>query len=1813
NGTGSLIFQRGYDRDLAITAGNFTVNSSSTTPVTLLDSSMGILTFTLTGNLSITSSFTGITGSWGQLGSEARVTVGGNLSINGGNFNLVTKADAPAKLTVNGNTTLNSTAAGSVSFLDGGNYNLTFITNDLIITSGQNNYLFGRPGSVLYPKGSGTFTINNNLTINGNSNTYVAWSDSNTNKIRFTVGHDATLNGAGALFVVGNTNGALTFKTSNLYTQTSGRFIGQSYDQNLNTDSVIFGGSFLFNSVTASDYFKANRSSGPTIVNTTSNFTVQNSGTASNQGVICVDSSASNLTFTVGGNFVQNGGLFCGIVNGSGNCTFNVTGIVDVNAGNFTCLNNTLTTTSSTITFTANSIDYDGGYFNAFNTCNTSSGSGVFTITSACKINFASTSDFFSFIGLAKTAFDLNNLTLNLQVGGSFTISGANGTFISSQSLGAETISVGSFNVSAGNNSFNTVQGTTFGNGHSVNFTVTGNVAISGGTTFFSAATQGVTLTVNGDFTLSGGTASVKGGDNAGTSVVNILGAYNQSNGNFYLHNAPTDELNTGAIITMTVNSNADNNGDFTHTGGTFTYDNSATTPSTLTLSLVIKSPNYTLGGSGLITMTKAGTGNVYGNLSFARTGTIAYTRTGTHNIQQVLQTIQDNCTLDMVSGDLIVSSNNNSRGTFPDWFNIFPNGVLNMRTNSIQSNRLNTFSGITVLGRLKLQHTNGMYNGTVNAALATNITDNFDYYLSSGSTVEYNGVDNQIITGMGIGKALLTNHKYFNLAINFTGTADAEFVYPTNSPNDSAVQVRNSVVLTAGELNLDNDHNPSNGGGRMIVIENSAVTAISRTSGYIRSEVENGSALVKWTMNTVAGNHIIPFGYNSTTYIPLTATVSSGSAANFYAGTYRTSSANLPLPPTVTHIQNGSGTNISPICVDRYWYLNTTGTPTMNMNYTFSSTEAGSITSFNAIRWITAPPSWTSPPPGTQTPGTLSVQANGLSTIKNWWTVSGNIQLTITASAGAHGSISPNGNTLVNFGANQTFNITADPCYTIADVIVDGVSQGAISSYTFTNVIVNHAISASFNQINYPVNASAGSNGSISSPGITNVPCGTNITYTITPAPCYSIANVIVDGVSQGIISSYTFTNVTTSHSISATFAQINYSITASAGSNGSISPSGISNLACGSNQTYLINANSCYSIADVLVDGVSQGAISSYTFNTIGANHTISASFTLNTYVLSGTAGSHGTISPSGISTVNCGSDFTYTITPDLCYIIDDVLVDGVSQGAIISYTFSNVTTTHNISASFTRISYTITASAGANGSISPNGANTVLCGNDQTFTITPNSCYAIDDVVVDGVSQGAITSYTFTNTSASHTISATFVQLSYSITSSAGPNGSITPLGTSTVLCGNDQSYSITPDPCFAIEDVIVDGVSQGAINSYTFSGVTSSHSISATFVQITYTITASAGAHGSISPNGISTFNCGTDHTYNITADPCYEITEVLVDGVSQGVISAYTFTSLSASHTISVTFNQITYTITASAGPNGSISPNGANTVLCGNDQTFTITPNPCYAIDDVLVDGVSQGAITSYTFTNTSSSHTISATFVQLSYSITSSAGPNGSITPLGSSTVLCGNDQSYSITPDPCFAIEDVIVDGVSQGAISSYTFSGVTTSHSISATFVQITYTITASAGAHGSISPNGISTFNCGTDHTYNITADPCYEITDVLVDGVSQGVISSYTFTSLSASHTINVTFNQITYTISASAGSNGSISPNGANTVLCGNDQTFTITPNACYAIDDVVVDGVSQGAITSYTFTNTSTSHTISATFVQLSYSITSS
>ncbi|MDP3645512.1 MAG: peptidoglycan-binding protein [bacterium] len=215
----------------------------------------------------------------------------------------------------------------------------------------------------------------------------------------------------------------------------------------------------------------------------------------------------------------------------------------------------------------------------------------------------------------------------------------------------------------------------------------------------------------------------------------------------------------------------------------------------------------------------------------------------------------------------------------------------------------------------------------------------------------------------------------------------------------------------------------------------------------------------------------------------------------------------------------------------------------------------------------------------------------------------------TITATAGTGGTISPDGSVVVNQGANKTFIITANAGYTISTTTVDGVSQGVISTYTFTNVQTTHTISATFTQITYPITVSQGANGTIS-PGTTSVVSGGGQVFTIAPANGYQIASVTVDGVNQGVVSTYTFTNVTSVHSITATFSLIpitQYSITVTQGANGTITP-GTTSVTSGSSQTFTITPASGYQISNLIIDGSNVASSGTYTFTNITSAHTIS-----------------------------------------------------------------------------------------------------------------------------------------------------------------------------------------------------------------------------------------------------------------------------------------------------------------------------------------------------------------------------------------------------------------------------------------------------------------------------------------------------------------------------------------------------------------------------------------------------------------------------
>ncbi len=163
---------------------------------------------------------------------------------------------------------------------------------------------------------------------------------------------------------------------------------------------------------------------------------------------------------------------------------------------------------------------------------------------------------------------------------------------------------------------------------------------------------------------------------------------------------------------------------------------------------------------------------------------------------------------------------------------------------------------------------------------------------------------------------------------------------------------------------------------------------------------------------------------------------------------------------------------------------------------------------------------------------------------------------------------------------------------------------------------------------------------------------------------------------------------------------------------------------------------------------------------------------------------------------------------------------------------------------------------------------------------------------------------------------------------------------------------------------------------------------------------------------------------------------------------------------------------LTHIVTASAGPDGTISPLGVEPVAPGGSRTFAIAPNSCHHVVDVLVDGVSVGPVTEYTFENVQADHTISATFARDVLSIVAGSGLSGTISPSGLVSVDCGASQAFTIAANSGHDIADVLVDGVSVGPITAHTFSNVTAPHSIVALFVELPAPVEPFAITDGSV---------------------------------------------------------------------------------------------------------------------------------------------
>ena len=322
---------------------------------------------------------------------------------------------------------------------------------------------------------------------------------------------------------------------------------------------------------------------------------------------------------------------------------------------------------------------------------------------------------------------------------------------------------------------------------------------------------------------------------------------------------------------------------------------------------------------------------------------------------------------------------------------------------------------------------------------------------------------------------------------------------------------------------------------------------------------------------------------------------------------------------------------------------------------------------------------------------------------------------------------------------------------------------------------------------------------------------------------------------------------------------------------------------------------------------------------------------------------------------------------------------------------------------------------------------------------------------NVVVDGLSKGAISSYLFRNVTDDHTISASFAQdVTYTITASAGTGGAISPSGPVVVTAHANKFFTITPDSGYAILMVMVDGHPVGALSHYLFLDVTSDHTISAAFVATPYTITAFAGAGGSISPSGDVPMAAGWSRSFTITPNTGYEIAHVIVDGRSVGTVSSYTFTDVQDDHTIVASFALRTFIISPWAGAGGTISPSSPVLVPYGGGQTFTITPDDGYHVANVFVEGLDWiGAVHSYTFAKVNDDKIIVAVFTA------ADKNPSTITCELSADTVTAGEPFTISgtIDPAPAGAFVDIVLTAPDTSEVHLSTVANFQGEYSLSA----------------------------------------------------------------------------------------------------------------------------------------------------------------
>ena len=672
-------------------------------------------------------------------------------------------------------------------------------------------------------------------------------------------------------------------------------------------------------------------------------------------------------------------------------------------------------------------------------------------------------------------------------------------------------------------------------------------------------------------------------------------------------------------------------------------------------------------------------------------------------------------------------------------------------------------------------------------------------------------------------------------------------------------------------------------------------------------------------------------------------------------------------------------------------------------------------------------------------------------------------------------------------------------------------------------------------------------------------------------------------------------------------------------------------------------------YHVADVIVNGTSMGHIDSYTFENVTETQTVGIKYgykidafvsNLNTYGDIALNDPQGTIEPA-TQYIPEFDPMTVTGTVAEHFHLYQLLVNGENRIDEVvfdadphsySFTIDSVDNNYTIEAVLKvdtfAITYNVLAGQGyADASellVAGDTYNTIVNYGDNWYSnIEAATGYSIGNVTLDGQNMYTASNNQFNYIEESHVFDITFVANTYTITTNAYGDGTVSDGITFTYDPANPVDYEFTATAAEGhhIASVVINNeemeITDPEVYTDTIINVADNYVINVTFAVNTYTMNATASDGGNITPNGTQIVNYGTDVNYDVMANEGWYVAQVVIDGVvtnytqADDIISMpISFTGIDSDHVVSVLFDQYMYTITGTVGANGTV--NGETTINAslayGSNYSLNIVPAANYHVADVVVDANSVGAVEFYEFVNITENHIVDVTFEPTMYTLTAISNTTGcTITP-ANTIVQAGSDVNYTLTVANGYHLVNVIANGEEVTVTNNaFTISDVQSDYTIFANFAPDYVTVTVDQPAHATITP-GTMTYAYGATPSYMIVPEVGYEVVSVTAGNAVVAVtynngIGTFTLAALQQDITLTATTSIKKYTITVTQGANGTIAPGTQTNVEYGTNKTFTITPNDYYVVADVIVDGSSRGALSSYTFYNVTGNHTITAVF----------